>query len=226
MLRQNRSTMSVRLIQVLLEALGETALMVFSSGAIGFLFGIPVGVLLFLTRPGQIKEHRVLNRTFGTLVNVGRSVPFIILLVAILPLTRLLTGTSIGTLAAIVPLSVQAIPFIARQVEWALLEVPTSSVEAALTLGAKTSHVIWRVLLPEALPGILSSATITLIALVGYSAMAGVVGGGGLGDIGIRYGYQRFDTAVMTTVVVVLVLLVQAIQIVGERAVRVIDHRN
>ena len=218
--------MSARLISVLLEALGETALMVVASGAIGFLFGIPLGVLLFLTRPGQLKANRSLNRTISTLVNAGRSVPFIILLVAILPLTRLLTGTSIGTLAAIVPLTVQAIPFIARLVEGALLEVPTSSAEAARILGATTSQVVWRVLLPEALPAILNGATITLIALVGYSAMAGVVGGGGLGDIGIRYGYQRFDATVMVAVVVVLIVLVQAIQLAGERLVRAIDHRN
>jgi D-methionine transport system permease protein len=137
-----------------------------------------------------------------------------------------LTGTSIGTVAAIVPLSLQAIPFIARMVEGALLEVPTSSVEAALTLGATTNQVVWRILLPEALPGILSGVTITLIALVGYSAMAGVVGGGGLGDIGIRYGYQRFDAAVMATVVVVLLLLVQTIQLIGEKLVRAVDRRN
>jgi D-methionine transport system permease protein len=218
--------MSMRLLHVLFDALGETLLMVFASGAIGYLFGIPVGVLLYLTRPGRLKEHRVLFFTVSILVNVGRSVPFIIFLVAVIPLTRLLTGTSIGTVAAIVPLSLQAIPFIGRMVEGALLEVPTSSVEAALTLGAKTSQVVWRILLPEALPGILSGVTITLIALVGYSAMAGVVGGGGLGDIGIRYGYQRFDAAVMATVVVVLLLLVQAIQLIGERLVRAVDHRN
>jgi D-methionine transport system permease protein len=218
--------MSIRLLHVLLDALGETLLMVFASGAIGYLFGIPVGVLLYLTRPGRLKEHRVLFSTVSTLVNAGRSVPFIIFLVAVIPLTRLLTGTSIGTVAAIVPLSLQAIPFIARMVEGALLEVPTSSVEAALTLGAKTYQVVWRILLPEALPGILSGVTITLIALVGYSAMAGVVGGGGLGDIGIRYGYQRFDALVMATVVVVLLLLVQAIQLVGEKLVRAVDHRN
>jgi len=218
--------MSMRLLHVLVDALGETLLMVFASGAIGYLFGIPVGVLLYLTRPGRLKEHRVLFLTVSTLVNAGRSVPFIIFLVAVIPLTRLLTGTSIGTVAAIVPLSLQAIPFIARMVEGALLEVPTSSVEAALTLGAKTSQVVWRILLPEALPGILSGVTITLIALVGYSAMAGVVGGGGLGDIGIRYGYQRFDAAVMVAVVIVLLLLIQAIQLIGEKLVRAVDHRN
>jgi D-methionine transport system permease protein len=218
--------MSMRLLHVLFGALGETLLMVFASGAIGYLIGIPVGVLLYLTRQGRLKEHRVLFSTVSTLVNAGRSVPFIIFLVAVIPLTRLLTGTSIGTVAAIVPLSLQAIPFIARMVEGALLEVPTSSVEAALTLGATTNQVVWRILLPEALHGILSGVTITLIALVGYSAMAGVVGGGGLGDIGIRYGYQRFDAAVMATVVVVLLLLVQTIQLIGERLVRAVDRRN
>ena len=167
--------MSMRLLHLLLGALGETLLMVFASGAIGYLIGIPVGVLLYLTRQGRLKEHRVLFSTVSTLVNAGRSVPFIIFLVAVIPLTRLLTGTSIGTVAAIVPLSLQAIPFIARMVEGALLEVPTSSVEAALTLGATTNQVVWRILLPEALPGILSGVTIY------PDCSGGILGDGGRG---------------------------------------------
>lgn len=218
--------MSSDMIQLLLKALGETLVMVFASGVAGLLLGLPLGSLLFLTRPGQLKANRPLHRALSTVVNAGRSVPFVIFLVAILPFTRLITGTSIGTAAAIVPLSLQAAPFIARLVENALMEVPTSSVEAACILGASTSQVIWRVLLPEALPGIVNGATIALVMLVGYSAMAGVVGGGGLGDVGIRYGYHRFDGGVMATVVLILIVLVQLIQFVGDRLVRSVDHRN
>jgi D-methionine transport system permease protein len=158
-------------------------------------------------------------------VNVGRSVPFIILLVAIIPLTRLIVGTSIGTIAAIVPLTVGCIPFIARLVEGALMEVPDGLLEAAKAMGAKPLQIITKVLLPEALPGILNSVTITLVTLVNYSAMAGAIGGGGLGDVGIRYGYQRFDPTVMLVTVVILVVLVQLIQSAGERLVHKCDHR-
>lgn len=151
--------------------------------------------------------------------------PFIILLVAIIPLTRLIVGTSIGTIAAIVPLTVGCIPFIARLVEGALMEVPDGLLEAAKAMGAKPLQIIAKVLLPEALPGILNSIIITLVTLVNYSAMAGAIGGGGLGDVGIRYGYQRFDPTVMLVTVVILVVLVQLIQSAGERLVKQCDHR-
>ena len=217
--------MSQPMFMLLLKASGETVSMVVVSGLIGHLLGLPLGICLYLTAPGRIREHPLLHRILGLGVNVGRSVPFIILLVAIIPFTRILVGTFIGTAAAIVPLAVGAVPFVARLVDGALLEVPGALVEAASSLGARPVQIVWRVLLPEALPGLCNGATITLIALVGYSAMAGAVGGGGLGDLGIRYGYQRFDGTVMAAVVLVLVALVQLIQTVGDRVVRAVDHR-
>ena len=180
---------------------------------------------MFVTKAGQILAHAKLQVLLGTLVNIGRSVPFIILLVAIIPFTRFIVGTSIGTIAAIVPLTVGAIPFVARLIEGALIEVPFGLQEAAQAMGAKPLQIIQKVLLPEALPGIINGLTITLVTLVNYSAMAGAIGGGGLGDVGIRYGYQRFDPTVMLITVVILVLLVQLIQGLGDRLVKYVDHR-
>ncbi|QWK94042.1 ABC transporter permease [Plesiomonas shigelloides] len=217
--------MSQAMLELLFKALGETLTMVLVSGAIGLALGIPLGVVLFISKPGQIKEHALLNKALGTVVNIGRSIPFIILIVSIIPLTRLLVGTSIGTMAAVVPLAIGATPFIARLVEGALMEIPSGLVEAARAMGASPLQIIVKVMLPEALPGIINGITITLVTLVGYSAMAGAVGGGGLGDVGIRYGYQRFDGTVMLVVVTILVLLVQIIQSVGERLVRATDHK-
>ncbi|WP_028864594.1 methionine ABC transporter permease [Psychromonas aquimarina] len=214
-----------RLVYLLIDALGQTLAMVFSSGFIGFALGIPLGVLLHLSKKGGLLENHVLNRSLGIIVNIGRSIPFIILLVAIIPFTRFVVGTSIGTAAAVVPLTIGAIPFIARLVEGALLEVPSGLVEAAQAMGAKPQQIITKVLLPEALPGIINAVTITLVTLVGYSAMAGTVGGGGLGDVGIRYGYQRFDGTVMFITVVILVVLVQIIQSLGDHLVKRVDHR-
>ncbi|MET0390732.1 MAG: methionine ABC transporter permease [Polyangiales bacterium] len=217
--------MSQPMFEALLRATGETVLMVTLSGLVGFALGLPLGVLLFVTRPGQIEAHPSLHAALALVVNAVRSVPFIILLVAIIPLTRLIVGTSIGTAAAIVPLAIGATPFVARIVEGALMEVPNGLVEAARAMGARSLQIVWKVLLPEALPGILNGATITLVTLVGYSAVAGAVGGGGLGDLGIRYGYQRFDTVVMIAVVLLLLGLVQLLQLIGTRAVRAFDHR-
>lgn len=217
--------MSTPMLVLLFEALAQTVWMVVAAALLGYLLGGPLGVLLFVTGPGQIAPHPRLSRALGLSVNVGRSVPFVILLVAILPLTRLLVGTSIGTAAAIVPLAVGCTPFVARLVESALREVPSGLVEAALAMGAQPRQIVLKVLLPEALPNLLQGATLTLVTLVGYSAMAGAVGGGGLGDVGIRYGYQRFDATVMFVVVAVLVVLVQLIQSAGERLVRRVDHR-
>ncbi|MGL6176924.1 MAG: methionine ABC transporter permease, partial [Vibrionaceae bacterium] len=171
-------------------------------------------------------QNRVLNFLLSTIVNIGRSIPFIILLVVIIPLTRLLVGTSIGTTAAIVPLCVGAIPFIARLVEGALVEIPDGLIEAAQAMGASTLQIIMKVLLPEALPAIIHGATVTLVTLVGYSAMAGAVGGGGLGDVAIRYGYQRFDGTMMLITVVILVILVQLIQSIGDYFAKRVDHRR
>lgn len=217
--------MSEAMINLLIIELGNTLLMVAGSALFGCLLGLPLGVALHVTKGGQILANPLLNRSLGMVVNVGRSVPFIILLVAIIPLTRLIVGTSIGTIAAIVPLTIGAVPFIARQVEGALMEVPDGLLEAAKAMGAKPLQIITKVLLPEALPGIINSVTITLVTLVNYSAMAGAIGGGGLGDVGIRYGYQRFDPTVMLVTVVILVVLVQLIQSAGERLVHKYDHR-
>ncbi|WP_417594561.1 methionine ABC transporter permease [Oceanospirillum sp.] len=214
-----------RLIDLLITALGQTLAMVAIAGLIGFIFGIPLGVLLHLTKETGLLANKATNKVLGTLINIGRSIPFIILLVAIIPFTRIIVGSSIGTAAAIVPLTIAAIPFVARLVEGALLEVPAGLVEAAQAMGAKPKQIILKVLLPEALPGIINSATITLVTLVGYSAMAGTVGGGGLGDVGIRYGYQRFDAVVMMITIVILVVLVQAIQSLGDYLVKRVDHR-
>ncbi len=209
--------MSADAWSLLFKALWETLYMVAFSGSICFLLGIPLGVLLYVTREGRILENRAANMILGGIVNAGRSIPFIILMVAIIPLTRLLTGTSIGTTAAIVPLTVAAIPFVARIAEGALNEVPSGLVEAAQSMGASPLQIVTRVLLPEARPGLINGMTITLVTLVSYSAMAGAIGGGGLGDLGIRYGYQRFDGVIMLATVVVLIALVQLLQMIGDR---------
>jgi len=217
--------MSSQLIALLFDGLLETLVMVGVSGGIGALFGIPLGVILILTDRGGILQNVALNRVLGLAVNATRSTPFIILMVAVIPFTRLVAGTSIGTAAAIVPLTIAAIPFIARLVETALREVPPGLIEAAEAMGATPLQIVTKVLLPEALPGIVAGLTITLVSLIGYSAMAGAVGGGGLGDIGIRYGYQRFLPEVMLAVVLVLIVFVQGVQSAGDRLVRKLSHR-
>lgn len=213
------------LIELFIDSLGETLVMVGLSGLAGAALGIPLGVLLRLTDRGGVMENAAVNRTVGTLVNAVRSTPFIILLVAIIPLTRLLTGSSIGTAAAVVPLTVAAAPFIARLVEASLREVDAGLIEAAQAMGATHAQIVFKVLLPEAVPGIVAGLTITLVSLTGYSAMAGAIGGGGLGDLGIRYGYQRFLPEIMLAVVLVLIFFVQAVQSLGDWAVRKLSHR-
>ena len=210
---------------LLLGATWETIYMVAVSGIVGFAIGIPLGVILHISKKGGLSENQKLNRILGAIVNIGRSVPFLVLMVAIIPVTKLLVGTFIGTTAAIVPLTIGAIPFVARLIEGALLEVPTGLVEAAQSMGATPKQIITKVLLPEALPTILNSVTITLVTLVSYSAMAGTVGGGGLGDVAIRYGFHRYDITVMAVTVVMLIVLVQIIQSVGDAMVRRVDHR-
>lgn len=213
------------MLELFASSLWETLVMVGISGVAGALVGIPLGVFLRLTDQGGVLENAGVNRAVGGVVNAVRSTPFIILLVAIIPFTRLITGSSIGTAAAVVPLTLAAAPFIARLVETSLREVDHGLVEAAQAMGASTSQIVFKVLLPEALPGIVAGFTITLVSLTGYSAMAGAIGGGGLGDLGIRYGYQRFLPEIMLAVVVVLVLFVQAVQSLGDWAVRRLGHR-
>jgi D-methionine transport system permease protein len=212
--------MSQAMIALLLDALGETLLMVGVSGALATALGLPLGVLLLVTSKGHIAENRVVNAVVGAIVNATRSTPFIILMVAIIPLTRLIVGTSIGTPAAIVPLTLAAIPFVARLFEAALREVEPGVIQAVQSMGATRLQIVTKVLLPEAAPGLIAAVTVMLVSLTGYSAMAGAVGGGGLGDLGIRYGYQRFQPEVMAAVVIVLIALVQATQTLGDLLVR------
>ena len=211
---------------LLARSLWETLYMTGLSGLMSFVFGIPLGVLLYITKPGRFMASPVINRVLGAVVNATRSVPFIILMVAIIPLTRMLVGTSIGTTAAIVPLTLAAIPFVARIAEGAINEVPGGLIEAAQAMGATPLQIISRVLLPEARPGLINGMTITLVTLVGYSAMAGAIGGGGLGDLGIRYGYQRFDGVIMLATVVVLIVLVQLVQSAGDRLQAYFDRSH
>jgi D-methionine transport system permease protein len=213
------------MLELFADSLWETLLMVGISGIAGAAIGIPLGVLLRLTDQGGVLQNASVNRSVGAVVNAVRSTPFIILLVAIIPFTRLVTGSSIGTLAAVVPLTIAAAPFIARLVEASLREVDHGLVEAALAMGATTRQIVFKVLLPEALPGIVAGFTITLVSLTGYSAMAGAIGGGGLGDLGIRYGYQRFLPEIMLAVVIVLIGFVQAVQSLGDWAVRRLSHK-
>ena len=217
--------MFAEILPLLTKALGETIYMVIVSMAIASAIGVPLGVLLHTTARGQILENLFLNQTIGSIVNAVRSIPFIILMVAIIPLTRFLVGSAIGTTAAIVPLVIASIPFIGRQVETSLKEVPAGLVEAALAMGATPAQIITKVLLPEALPGIVAQLTRVIIAHVGESAMAGAIGGGGLGDLAIRYGYQRFRPEVMLATVVVLIVLVQLVQFAGNTLTKRLDKR-
>lgn len=217
--------MSDSMILLLAKGAWETIVMTFVSGFFGFLIGLPTGVLLYLTRKGQVLEHRTLNNTISVIVNIFRSIPFIILIVWMIPFTRALVGTSIGVEAAIVPLSIGAAPFIARLIENSLIEVPGGLVEAARAMGATPFQIVRKVLLPEALPSIINSASVTLITLVGYSAMGGAVGAGGLGQIGYQYGYVGYDVLVMNTVLVLLIALVFLIQFLGDFIAKRVDHR-
>lgn len=217
--------MSHQLFVLLAEATLDTLYMVALSGAIGTALGLPLGIWLATSGQGELLAAPLLNRIGGVLVNATRSTPFIILVVAIIPFTRLVAGTSIGTSAAIVPLTVAAVPFIARIVETAIREVDRGLVEAAEAMGATPYQIITKVLVPEALPGILLGLTLAIVSLIGYSAMVGAVGGGGLGDLGIRYGYQRFMPEVMAAVVLLLIVLVQGIQSLGERLARRVNKR-
>lgn len=218
--------MSRALLDLLLRSAGETLEMVGVSALISVIVGLPLALVLVLTDRGGIRPQPVVNRVLGGFVNAVRSVPFIILLVALIPLTRLIVGTSIGTEAAIVPLSIAAIPYYARIAEVSLREVGRGLIEAARAMGASRAAIVRDVLIPEALPGLVSGFTVTLVTLIGSSAIAGAVGAGGLGDLAIRYGYQRFETGVMAAVVAVLVVLVCGVQWGGDRLARLLDRRG
>ncbi|MAM57399.1 MAG: ABC transporter permease [Salinicola sp.] len=217
--------MSPRLFEALWDATLETLLMVGISAAIVWVAGIALAVVLVTTGKGQIFAAPRLHRTLGSVVNAVRATPFIILLVALIPLTRLLVGTTIGVWAAIVPLTISATPFFARIAEVSLREVGTGVIEAAQAMGCRKRHIVFDVLLPEAMPGIIGGFAITLIALIGASAMAGAIGAGGLGDLAIRYGYQRYDTTVMAAVIIVLIAMVGVIQLVSDRTVNRLKRR-
>ena len=216
--------MSEDMIMLLIKALGETVYMVAVSMIIATLLGVPLGVLLHTTEKGGILSAG-LNKAVGSVVNAVRSIPFIILMVAIIPFTRLIVGSAIGTTAAMVPLVIASIPFIGRQVETSLKEVPYGLIEAAQAMGASPVQIISKVLLPEAMPSIVAQLTTVIIALVGESAMAGAIGGGGLGDLAIRYGYQRFRPEVMLATVIILIVLVQLVQLLGGALAKKLDKR-
>lgn len=215
----------LQLLPDMLKAFYETMYMVGISLGIAIVLGIPIGILLFVSDRGLFSENRTLNVVLGFVANMVRSIPFLILLVLLLPLTQWILGTTIGPTAAAVPLSVAAIPFYARLVEASLREVNKGVIEAAVAMGAKPWLIIREVLLPEAKSGIISGLTITAISLLGFSAMAGTVGGGGIGDLAIRFGYYRYDNQVLFTTVILLIVLVQIIQHIGDWAARKVDKR-
>lgn len=214
------------IVDLIIDATQQTLYMVAVSGILGTVAGLPLGVFLATSRKGELFAAPLANHVLGLVVNAARSTPFIILVVAIIPFTRLVAGTSIGTNAAIVPLTVAAAPFIARLIEAAIREVDQGLVEAARAMGASPLQIVAKVLLPEALPAITLALTLAAVSLLGYSAMVGAVGGGGLGDLGIRFGYQRFMPEVMAAVVIVLILLVQGVQTVGDLIARRLDKRS
>ncbi len=217
--------MTPELIRLIIDATLDTLTMVAVAGGLGALFGLPLGIFLATSKRGELFAAPLVNAGLGFVVNVTRSTPFIILVVAIVPFTRLIAGTSIGTGAAIVPLTVAATPFIARIVEGAIREVDQGLVEAARAMGATPLQIVAKVLVPEALPAITLGLTLAAVSLLGFSAMVGAVGGGGLGDLGIRYGYQRFMPEVMAVVVAVLVILVQSVQTAGDALARRLNKR-
>lgn len=211
---------------LLLDGTLETLYMVAAATVFTVLLGLPLGVLLFISRRHGLAPMPRLNAVVGAVINIGRSLPFIVLLIALIPFTRLLVGTTLGSTAAIVPITLGAIPFFARLTENALDEVDGGRIEAILSMGGTGWHVIGKALLPEALPTLLAATTLTIVMLIGFSSMAGVIGGGGLGDLAIRYGYQRFNDQVMIGTVLILVLMVQGVQMVGDRLVRSLAHRR
>ena len=214
------------MIKMLLEGIRDTCYMTIVSTFFGYLIGLPLGIALTLTDEGGIAPNRTVYRVLDVIINITRSIPFLILLILVMPLTKAIVGKTYGSTATIVPLTLAAAPFIGRMVESSLKEVPAGVIEAALSMGAKTGTIVWKVLIGEARTSLLVGATIVLGTVLGYSAMAGVIGGGGLGDIAIRYGYYRYDTGVMLVTLVFIVAIVQLLQGLGNLAARKIDHRR
>ena len=222
-MKESNFTLALRLLP---GATWDTLYMVFVASFIGLLIGLPLGIILFVTGKGQIAEKRRLHQVLGIIVNIGRSFPFAILIIAVIPFTRLIIGTSLGTTASIVPLSIAAAPYIARIVEVSLQGVSFSLTEAALVMGSTTSQIIRKVLLPESLPNFIANFTVAVVNLVGYSAMAGLVGGGGLGTVAIQYGYQRFNGVLMFWTVVLLIIIVMIIQWLGGKLSKTISQKR
>ena len=217
------SKVDMQMINQVMEATGETLVMVFFSTVFSLLLGLPIGVLLHITgkeEDGGIIPSPVFNSVLSRIVNVLRSFPFIILLIVLIPLSRIIVGSSIGTKAAIVPLSIAAAPFVARIIESALKEVDPGVIQAAKAMGSTNWQLVYKVLIPEAMPALMSGLTLTIINLIGYSAMAGTIGGGGLGDLAIRYGYQRFRPSYLVAAVIVILIMVEIIQAAGDRIVK------
>jgi D-methionine transport system permease protein len=206
-----------KLLELMPEPLLETLYMVAAATVFSVLLGTPLGIITAISEENHIWPHKNLNKVLNLVINITRSLPFIILMIAVFPLTKLLVGTRIGTTAAIVPLTISAIPFVARLVEASVKELPWGIIEAALSMGANVRQIILKVILPEALPSIVSGITLTIISLIGYSAMAGAIGGGGLGDLAIRFGYQGFQEDVLIGTVIVLLLIVQIVQLLGNK---------
>jgi D-methionine transport system permease protein len=217
--------MSQTLLLLLIKATWQTLYMVITASIFAGIIGIPLGILLVVTGKRGFLHHPWLHQSLALMINAMRSIPFIILLVAITPFTRLITGTSIGTTAAIVPLCVGAIPFVARIIETALHEVPLGLIEAGKAMGASAKQIIFNIMLPEAMPAIIEGITVVVVSLIGYSAMAGAIGGGGLGEVAINYGYQRFDVGIMLMTVVLLIILVQLIQYCGDQFSKYLRNR-
>ncbi|UUV19057.1 ABC transporter permease [Fusobacteria bacterium ZRK30] len=215
-----------KIISLLLPAFNETIYMVFFSVIFSLLIGIPMGILLYVTKPDNILPMNKLNKVLDLIINIGRSFPFIILMILVLPISRFIIGTTIGSTASIVPLSVSAAPFVARIIEGAVSEVDRGIIEASISLGASKFEIITKVLIPEALPSLIHGITLTIINLIGYSAMAGAIGGGGLGDVAIRYGYQRFQVDIMIISVISIIILVQIVQFTGNSIVSKISARR
>lgn len=213
------------MLKLLPAATFETLYMVFFSTLVSILVGGPIGILLIISEKGGVHENIPLSQVLSIIVNIGRSFPFSILMIAIIPLTRLIAGTSLGTTASIVPLSIAAIPFVARIIESSLREVDKGIIEAAQAMGATTWQIIYKVLVPEAMPGIILGITLTVINLIGYSAMAGMIGGGGLGKVADQYGYKGYNAPIMIATIIFIIILVQIIQWFGNTLAHAINKK-